>query len=60
MILVTSGGWALGIIIRLWLPGMGLARFAGECTLWLIVVALVASPIMRGGFRNRLIAAIPR
>ena len=60
MILVTSGGWALGIIIRLWLPGTGLARFAGECTLWLIVVALVASPIMRGGFRNRLIAAIPR
>jgi hypothetical protein len=35
-------------------------RFALECTLWLIVVALVASPMARGSFRNRLIAAIPR
>jgi hypothetical protein len=60
MILVTSGGWALGAIIRSWMPGTGLLRFAGECTFWLIVVALVASPILRGSFRNRLIAAIPR
>jgi O-antigen/teichoic acid export membrane protein len=60
MVLVTSAGWALGIIIRWWLPGTGLIRFAGECTLWLIVVALIASPLARGSFRNRLIAAIPR
>jgi hypothetical protein len=60
MILVTLGGWALGTIIRSWLPGTGLIRFAGECTLWLIVVALVASPILRESFRNQLIAAIPR
>jgi O-antigen/teichoic acid export membrane protein len=60
MILVTSGGWALGTIIRSWVPGTGLIRFACECTLWLIVVALVASPMARGSFRNRLIAAIPR
>jgi hypothetical protein len=42
------------------LPGTGLLRFAGECSLWLIVVALIASPMAKAGFRNRLIAAIPR
>jgi hypothetical protein len=60
MVLVTSAGWALGTIIRSWLPGTGLMRFAGECALWLLVVALVASPMLKGSFRNRLIAAIPR
>jgi hypothetical protein len=60
MILVISGGWALGAIIRSFMPGTGLVRFIGECTLWLIVVALVASPLAKTSFRNRLIAAIPR
>jgi O-antigen/teichoic acid export membrane protein len=60
MFLVTSAGWILGTIIQSWLPGAGLIQFAGECTLWLIVVALVASPLLRASFRNRLIAAIPR
>jgi O-antigen/teichoic acid export membrane protein len=60
MILVTLGGWALGTIIRSWLPGAGLLRFAGECTLWLIAVGLIASPMLKESFRNRLIAAIPR
>lgn len=60
MTLVTSGGWALGMIIRSWVPGTGLFRFACECALWLIVVALVASLMARASVRNRLIAAIPR
>jgi O-antigen/teichoic acid export membrane protein len=60
MIIVTSGGWVLGTIIRSWMPGTGMVRFAGECTAWLIVVALVASSLASGRFRNRLIAAIPR
>jgi O-antigen/teichoic acid export membrane protein len=60
MVVLTSAGWALGTIIRSWVPGTGLLRFACECTLWLIVVALVASPMLRADFRNRLIAAIPR
>ena len=60
MALITSAGWALGVIIGWWLPGAGLLRFVAECTLWLMVVALVASPMMRASFRNRLIAAIPR
>jgi O-antigen/teichoic acid export membrane protein len=60
MIVVTSAGWALGAIIQSWLPGTGLLRFAGECTLWLMIVALVASPMLSESFRNRLAAAIPR
>ena len=60
MVLVISGGWALGTIIRSQMPGTGLLRFVGECALWLIVVGLVAIPVMRESFRNRLIAAIPR
>jgi O-antigen/teichoic acid export membrane protein len=60
MVLVMSAGWALGAIIRAWLPGTGVLRFAGECSLWLMIVALVASPLARAGVRDRLIAAIPR
>jgi O-antigen/teichoic acid export membrane protein len=60
MILVTPAGWALGTIIRSWVPATGLFRFACECTLWLIVVALAASPMLSADFRNRLTAAIPR
>lgn len=60
MILVTSTGWVLGTIIRIWLPGTGLPRFFGECAVWLLAVALVASPMLWGDLRNRLIAAIPR
>jgi O-antigen/teichoic acid export membrane protein len=60
MVVVTSAGWTLGAIIRSWVPGTGLLRFACECALWLIVVALVASPMLRINFRNRLITAIPR
>jgi hypothetical protein len=60
MILVISAGWALGTIIRSLVPGTGLVRFISECALWLLVVALVASPLLKTSFRNRLIAAIPR
>jgi hypothetical protein len=42
------------------MPGAGLIRFAGECTLWLVAVALLASPLAKASFRDRLIAAIPR
>jgi O-antigen/teichoic acid export membrane protein len=59
MILVISAGWLLGILIRSSVPGTGVLRFAGECTLWLIVVALIASPIANERFRKGLISAIP-
>ena len=60
MILVTSGGWALGTVIQSWMPGTGLVRFAGECALWLVVVALVAIPLASAQIRKRLIAEIPQ
>ena len=60
MIVVTSAGWMLGVLIRSWVPGMGMVRFASECAIWLIVVALCASPLASAGLRSRLIAAIPR
>jgi hypothetical protein len=60
MVLVTSGGWAMGTVIHSWMPGTGLVRFAGECALWLVVVALVASPLASAQLRNRLIAEIPQ
>jgi O-antigen/teichoic acid export membrane protein len=60
MALVTSAGWALGTIIRSWAPGTGLLRFASECALWLIVVAVVAAPLANRGVRDRLVAKIPK
>src|SRR6202035_5180460 len=60
MVIVTLGGWGLGTIIRSLAPGTGLMRFAFECMLWLVVVALVASPLTNRDLRDRLIAAIPR
>lgn len=60
MALVTSAGWGSGIMVQSWLPGTGLLRFAGECALWLMIVALAASPMLSERFRDRLVAAIPR
>jgi hypothetical protein len=57
---VTLGGWGLGTIIRWSVPGSGLIKFAFECTIWLFLVALVASPMAAKGRRDRLMAAIPR
>jgi O-antigen/teichoic acid export membrane protein len=60
MTVVTLGGWGLGTVLRSSVPWTGLAGFAAECTLWLVVVALVASPLLNRDLRDRLIAAIPR
>jgi O-antigen/teichoic acid export membrane protein len=60
MTFVTMGGWALGTIIRSWAPGTGILRFACECALWLIVVAVVASPLANASLRGRLDAMLPK
>ncbi len=60
MVLVTPAGWALGTIIRAWVPGAGLMRFVYECALWLVVVAGVASPLANARFRARLDAGLPK
>ena len=60
MAAVTLGGWGLGTLIRSWVPWTGLRGFVVECALWLVIVALVASPLVSRYLRDRLIAAIPR
>ncbi len=60
MLAVVSFGTALGAWIGNLLPGAGIVHFVFECTLWLIGVGLIASPLASKGLRERLIAAIPR
>ena len=60
MVFVTLGGWGLGTTIRSFAPGSGPAKLAFECTLWLIVVAVLACPLASRALRDRLSAAIPR
>jgi O-antigen/teichoic acid export membrane protein len=60
MSLVTSGGWTVGLVIRSLVPWSGVAGFAVECGLWLVVAAVVGSPLLNRNLRNRLIAAVPR
>jgi O-antigen/teichoic acid export membrane protein len=60
MIAVTLAGWALGAAIRLALPWTGPARFFAECTIWLLVAAVAASPLAVRRIREKLIASIPR
>jgi len=57
---VTLSGWGVGTTIRSLVPWSGPVRFIVECTLWLAVVALIASPLTSKSVRDRLIAAIPR
>ena len=59
MVVVTAGGWALGAGIRLALPLDGFTRFIVECTLWLIVVGLAASPLASARLRGKLSDLIP-
>ena len=60
MIATTLTGWGLGLAIRAVMPWSGATRFIAECALWLVVVALAASPLAIGRIREKLIAAIPR
>ena len=60
MLTVVSLGTGLGAFIGYLLPGAGIVHFIAECTLWLIGVGLIASPLANKGLRERLIAAIPR
>jgi O-antigen/teichoic acid export membrane protein len=60
MAAVISAGAAIGVAISYLLPGAGIAHFLIECTLWLVAVAVLASPLANKGLRDRLIAAIPR
>jgi hypothetical protein len=59
MIAVTLTGWALGVAIRLSIPLPEPLRFFVECGLWLVVVAVAASPLAIERVRTRLTALIP-
>jgi O-antigen/teichoic acid export membrane protein len=59
IVAVTACGWALGLVIRSLLPMSGLARLVAECALWLIVVAIVASPLASARLRTRVSETIP-
>jgi O-antigen/teichoic acid export membrane protein len=60
MIAIMLSGWGLGIAIRSATPWTGPAHFVAECMLWLLVVAVAASPLAFESVRARLTAAIPR
>jgi O-antigen/teichoic acid export membrane protein len=56
---VTASGWGLGLTIRSLLPMSGMGRLVAECALWLVVVAIVASPLASARLRMRVAEAIP-
>jgi O-antigen/teichoic acid export membrane protein len=57
---VTLAGTAVGVMIHSWLAGRGLPGLVAQCALWVMVMALLASPLLIRALRERLIAAIPR
>jgi O-antigen/teichoic acid export membrane protein len=60
MVTVISAGAAIGAAIQYLLPGTGIAHFLVECTLWLVAVAVLASPLISRPLRDKLVEAIPR
>jgi O-antigen/teichoic acid export membrane protein len=60
MVTVIAAGVSIGAAIRYVVPGGGIVHFVIECTLWLVAVALLASPLASQSLRNRLMDAIPR
>jgi O-antigen/teichoic acid export membrane protein len=59
MATVVSAGVAIGVTIRYLLPGAGVVHFLIECTLWLVAVAVLASPLANKQLRNKLEQTIP-
>jgi O-antigen/teichoic acid export membrane protein len=56
---IVSTGAALGEAIKHFVPGTGFPHFVVEGGLWLLFVAVLASPLARRQLRERLIAALP-
>jgi O-antigen/teichoic acid export membrane protein len=59
MATIMLSGWGLGLAIRDIVPGAGLLRFLAECAIWLVVVAIAASPLLMERMRARVLAAVP-
>jgi O-antigen/teichoic acid export membrane protein len=60
MVTVVTAGVAIGLTIRYFLPGAGVTHFLIECTLWLVVVTVVTSPLVNKSLRNKFEQAIPQ
>lgn len=60
MITVIGFGWAMGLLISSSIGKGGLVQFILECTIWLILVSGLASPLANAKVRAYLDAAIPR
>jgi len=56
---VVVSGWLIGRAIGVLVPGSGLMHFIVECTVWLIVVGSLASPLLYSPLRARLSALVP-
>ena len=59
MVIVTLSGWGLGAAIRSLAPGTGIVQFICECTMWLIVVTLLALTLTNRAARERMVSTIP-
>lgn len=56
---IVASGWLIGQAIILLVPGSGLVHFVVECTIWLVVVSMLATPLLSTSLRGRLRALIP-
>jgi O-antigen/teichoic acid export membrane protein len=59
MTAIILAGMELGETIRHFAPGVGVAHFVLECTVWLVLAGLLASPLALRTIRERLLASIP-
>lgn len=59
MIAIVSAGWGIGIVIASQVGGSDLAGFIVECVIWLIVFAVIASPLASRKVRAGLASIIP-
>ena len=60
MVTIVAAGAALGEAISRLAPGRGLVHFVVECGVWLAVVAVVASPLLRASIREKLTSVVSR
>jgi hypothetical protein len=58
MATIVAAGAALGEAIGHLVPGGGFVHFVAECGIWLTAVAIVASPLLHAGVRERLTAVL--
>lgn len=56
---IVASGWLIGQAIILLVPGSGLVHFMVECSIWLLAVGGLASPLLNAALRERLRALIP-